>query len=251
MNAVAPTSYPLPARLQRALQAAPVVMLVSPLTDARPVSRWLKQRGVQFEQIELSMASAVSRDEFHQLQAATGWHGLPQIFIHGEFVGGIEEFFAHPEVSGLAEPESSPGVQRTAQWLGYLGALPFVTCAAVAVLAEGTVQAFGLQALLAYAAVILSFVGALHWTRGLEVEAAAAGMRLLAVSVLPALLAWLALLLPSPEGLLLLAAGFAVLYLFDRRAWATRRWFLRLRLHLSAAAVICLVTGAVAAALLT
>jgi len=248
VNAVAERVRPLPRRLQAAVQGARVLLFVSPLTDARPVTGWLNRHGVAFEQVELSMASAQSRAEFHQLQTATGWRGLPQIFFDGEFVGGIEEFFAHPEVSEATGVQSPGQVRRTAQWLGYLGALPFVACALLALLADNRVQDMALQALLGYGAVILSFVGALHWTRGLHADAAGTGSRLLLVAVLPALLGWLGLLLPWPEGGLLVAAGFAVMYLFDRRAWRAHPWFQRLRLHLSATAVVCLLTGAAFAA---
>jgi glutaredoxin len=248
VNAVAERTDQLPQRLQAAAQGSRVLLLVSPLTDARPVTGWLNRHGVAFEQVELSMASAQSRAEFHRLQAATGWRGLPQIFIDGEFVGGIEEFFDHPVVAQADDAEGPDQVRRTAQWLGYLGALPFIACALLALLADNRVQDLAQQALLGYGAVILSFVGALHWTRGLQAGAAATGTGLLLVSVLPALLGWLGLLLPWPEGGLLLAIGFAVMYLFDRRAWRAHPWFQRLRLHLSATAIVCLVSGAAFAA---
>ena len=86
MNAVADQAQLLPPRLQTAVQRARVLLFASPLTDARPVTGWLNRHGIAFEQVELSMASAQSRDEFHQLQAATGWRGLPQIFIDGQCV---------------------------------------------------------------------------------------------------------------------------------------------------------------------
>jgi glutaredoxin-related protein len=235
---------PLPPGIRQALQTARVVLCVSPLTDARPVTRWLRRQGLDYQLVELSMSSALSRDEFRQLQAATGWPSLPQIFIDGVFVGGIEEFFAHPVVAWAMEPESPARVRRTAQWLGYLGAVPFGVCALAAVLARGEAQTLALQALVGYGAVILSFVGALHWTRGLEAATDGSGTRALAISVLPALLAWVGLLLPFLPGMFLLAAGFALLFLYDRRMWHEKPWFLRLRLRLSAVAVICLGAGA-------
>jgi glutaredoxin-related protein len=245
VSSLAHTLSLLPPDLHREVQAAHVVLFVSPLTDARPVTGWLERHGVEFQRVELGMASALSRDEFRRLQAATGWRSLPQIFIEGRFVGGIEEFFDHPEVVGARGAAAAAPVAR---WLGYLGALPFVAGALGLLTAGAGSRALALQALIGYGAVILSFVGALHWTRGLEAGAAPEGARLLMLSVLPALLAWVAVLLPASEGLLMLAAGFALLYLFDRRAWRHKPWFLRLRLHLSAVAVLCLTTGAVVAA---
>ncbi|MGD2074756.1 MAG: DUF3429 family protein [Gammaproteobacteria bacterium] len=245
--AVGPAS--LPVGLQQAVRSASVVVIVSPLTDARPVTGWLRRHGVDFREVELGMASPLSRDEFHRLQSATGWRGLPQIFIDGSFVGGIQEFFAHPRVSRAAFTETGDGVRRAARRLGYLGAVPFAACAGAALVAEGTAQALAVQSLLGYGALILSFVGALHWARGLQSGMPGAGPGLLVLSVMPALLAWVALLLPPAEGLALLAAGFVGLYLFDRRAWGAQPWFVRLRLHLSTAAVLCLASGAMVAAL--
>lgn len=234
----------LPRSLQDAVDGARVVLFVSPLTDARQVTGWLRRHDVAFEQVELSMASAFTRDECRRLQAATGWGGLPQIFIDGEFVGGIQEFFAHPLVTAGHGAETPVRVRRTAQWLGYLGGLPFVACAALALLSDGHWRALALQALLAYGAVILSFVAALHWSRALQAAGTPDAGRLLVISVLPALLAWPTLLLPPREAAVMLSAAFLALYLFDRRAWRSHPWFVRLRLHLSAVAVSSLLLGA-------
>ena len=133
------------------------------------------------------------------------------------------------------------GTRRWAQWLGYLGLLPFVTAAVGALFAAPPARAFAVQALVGYGAVILSFVGALHWTRGLQ--SGEAGRVLLVVSVLPALMGWAALLLPASAGSLTLAAAFTGLYLFDRSAWSGHPWFCRLRLHLTCGAVLCLLLG--------
>jgi hypothetical protein len=91
--------------------------------------------------------------------------------------------------------------------------------------------------LLAYGAIILSFVGALHWTHGLEAGDTRSAARMLTVSVLPALFGWVALLLPVPIGLGVLAAGFGLVYVYDQQAW--RRWpaFLSLRVQLTIGAM--------------
>jgi ABC-type uncharacterized transport system permease subunit len=79
-------------------------------------------------------------------------------------------------------------------------------------------------ALMAYAAVILSFLGAVHWGLALAVSDAtrrATNGRLI-LGVLPALIAWAALLmdisLPPEAGLGLLTAGFILLTLTEARA---------------------------------
>lgn len=92
---------------------------------------------------------------------------------------------------------------RTAQTLGVLGVLPFLALALLTWLPEGAT--FGQRAivplaqwaLVAYAAVILSFLGAVHW--GFVLLAPSMPPRLmrqsLAWGVIPSLLGWLALLM--------------------------------------------------------
>jgi glutaredoxin len=243
VNTVPIQTRDLPAGLRFAASRASVALFVSPLTDARPVTKWLARHEVPFETVELSMANGLSRDEFHRLQGATGWTGLPQIFIDGQFVGGIEEFFDHPMVQGHAEAAAPADVRSPARWLGYLGAIPFAATA-VGALMFSAARDFMLELLAGYGAVILSFVGALHWARALSGSSRHVGAWLLGVSVMPALAAWVSLALPRPGGLLLLSVAFVTLYWFDHEAWHDQPWFLRLRLHLSAVAVLSLVTGA-------
>ena len=68
--------------------------------------------------------------------------------------------------------------------------------------------------------------------------------------MVPALLAWLSLLLDPFAGSALLAAGFAAQYVQDRRLArqvALPDWYLPLRLRLSVVAVVCLLVGSFAA----
>ena len=81
---------------------------------------------------------------------------------------------------------------RPAPLLGYLGLLPFVAGALALWLAPPDLAAKASRALLYYGAVILSFMGAVHW--GLAMHGDYPGRdRQLAMSVLPALVAWGAL----------------------------------------------------------
>ena len=62
-------------------------------------------------------------------------------------------------------------------------------------------------------------------------------------SVVPALLAWTALLLPPMLAAILLMAGFLVHYLQDRRLESISNlpnWYLPLRLRLTSVACVCL-----------
>jgi hypothetical protein len=110
------------------------------------------------------------------------------------------------------------------------------------------------RALLGYGVVILSFVGALHW--GFAMAWGALGCqerrRLFIWSVLPALLAWIAMLLAPPMGYALLVAGFIAHYSQDLRLvrlipGALPDWYLPLRTRLTVGACVCLAVGGFAA----
>ena len=133
-------------------------------------------------------------------------------------------------------------------WLGYGGLLPFAL-AALGALLDDTYRSVWQHALLSYGAVILSFVGALHWALAMRDEDAAAASRLYAWSVIPALAGWLALLLPlllergNALAALVLIVAFVAHYWQDRqlaRRVVLPAWYLPLRLHLSTGAVLAL-----------
>jgi glutaredoxin-related protein len=79
-----------------------VVIFASGLTDTRMIVRYLTDRSVPFRVIEMGMGSMRSRVDFRHLCEMTDWHLLPQIFVDGIFIGGMEEFFAHPTLAGDA-----------------------------------------------------------------------------------------------------------------------------------------------------
>ena len=140
-----------------------------------------------------------------------------------------------------------PALPATVAWLGYGGLIPFVALAAAAAL--GIADA---AALLAYGAVILSFVGALHWGFAMTLRELPSARRNTAFlwSVVPALLAWVALLLPTLPAVVLLVAGFLAQYVRDlalSRAGTLPAWYLPLRLRLTVVACLSLLAGGLAA----
>jgi hypothetical protein len=123
-----------------------------------------------------------------------------------------------PTITQPPRPASSrAGLGPGAVVAGWLGVLPFV--AALAVVAFGPTMAwreFGLQVSLAWGAVILSFIAAVHW--GLALAGFwrwHAGTVL--GSVLPSLWAAGALLLGGSRGVALLLAGFGSFWLYEHR----------------------------------
>lgn len=155
----------------------------------------------------------------------------------------------HPPASPLTAPPAAP-IPTPVAWLGYGGLLPFVALAATGLWATDA-PLWG-SALLAYGAVILSFVGALHW--GFAMSQAGLSdserTRCFAWSVVPSLLAWPALLLPLAGGSALLIAGFVAHLVQDHRLAAripVPAWYLPLRGRLTVTACVCLAIGAMAA----
>ncbi len=129
--------------------------------------------------------------------------------------------------------------------LGYAGLLPFVACVLAIALLEGEGRAFAVRALVAYGAVILSFLGAVHWGLLLRQSGAAAQARL-AIGVLPSLAGWVALLLPDRYALALLVAAFGGFWLYEHRVVGTALLpgdYLGLRRHLSLAVCALLTLG--------
>jgi len=123
--------------------------------------------------------------------------------------------------------------------------LPFALFAAALWLLPAGHAPTILKWLLGYGAVILSFVGALHFGVALvhpEIDdRARAGLMIW--SVVPALAAWLALALAPAQGLALLGMMFVLQLLADQRLasrFPISAWFLRLRGLLTAAVVLCL-----------
>lgn len=134
--------------------------------------------------------------------------------------------------------------------LGYGGLLPFIGLALL-ILTSVEYRPLLAVALVNYGAVILSFVGALHWGFAMSVQNMSAELRRdrLIWSVIPALIAWLSTLLPVSVGCLLLIVGFLVHFWQDRqlvRAVNLDAWYLPMRFRLTAVASVCLLIGAIA-----
>jgi len=157
-------------------------------------------------------------------------------------------------VSAVA-PARSESLPVVVGWLGYAGALPFVATALAARFdsAHASLWAF---ALLAYGAVIVSFVGALHWGIAMTASGSDDGFAqrrsvLYAWSVVPSLLAWAALLThavlagDTVWAAALLVLAFVAHYGLDRplaRAINLPSWYLPLRLRLTLVACLSLLS---------
>jgi len=127
--------------------------------------------------------------------------------------------------------------------LGYLGLAPFVVGVATVLFGQTpAIRDLGLEALVAYAAVVASFIGAVHWGLWLAEYPDAHSSRLV-WGVIPSLVSG-ALLLVSPAWALV---GFVALYVLmavvDLYALPMpHQGFRRLRRNLSLVVLICLLT---------
>ena len=228
------------AALDQAIHAARAVVFVSNLTDARPVTARLEAAGLPHRVETMGMGDAAMRERFHRLQRRTGWGTLPQVFIDGEFVGGIQEAQAHPALAG-----SGGALRSWASALGYAGLIPFAALATLVFLAPATAPG---PLLAGYGAAILAFLGATHWGWALAGgESRLSVPAALSWGVVPALVGWLSLGLPLAPALGLQAVTFGLVWAVDRRAWGgdpAMAWFLRLRSHLSLTVVVLLALAA-------
>lgn len=117
-------------------------------------------------------------------------------------------------------------------------------------LLDGATRPGVAYALLAYGATILSFLGGIHWGLAISPEGGPDTPRLaarLVLSVMPSLVAWVALLVAGNAGLLMLAIAVAAMLAIDLRA--TRLgdappWYPKLRIPLSGVVVASLLVGA-------
>jgi hypothetical protein len=137
---------------------------------------------------------------------------------------------------------SAVSVPAIASRLGYAGLIPFVLGAALVWVVWPDVQAYVALSLSAYAAVIVSFLGAIHWGLGMRGGDSAR----FAWSVVPPLVAAVAVTMQPYAGLVLHGAMLIVCYLVDRRVYPAlglEAW-LTLRFRLTAvAALSCFVAA--------
>lgn len=145
--------------------------------------------------------------------------------------------------AGSGEQTLKPGPEAWA--LGSAGLLPFVLGAAGVWFFPLEWADLAATALLTYAAVIVSFLGGIHW--GLAMPQARAPRGWLIWGVLPSLLAWAGLLLNSAWGLLLMAASLILCYVVDAQIYRPLKlgsWLILRGMLTFVAVVSCLAAAA-------
>lgn len=143
-------------------------------------------------------------------------------------------------VSALPIDTKSPVAKR----LGHLALLPFIVGAVLVWFVRADARIHAAAALSAYAAVVIAFLGGIHW--GFGFVHTAPEPRLFVWGVVPALVAFVAVLMPAYAGLVIHGVMLAVCYLVDRNLYPAHgagRWLV-LRFRLSVGASLSCFIGA-------
>lgn len=141
-------------------------------------------------------------------------------------------------------PFSAVRPPRLAIGLGLAALVPFVSGALGMWVTPEAWRERVLEELLAYAAIVLAFMGAIHWGLAMRADERSEQAPVqLGLSVIPPLLGWVALSLPVDFGLPVIFFAFAALHIADM--WAVRQglapvWYPSLRKPLSVVGVSCL-----------
>ncbi len=131
--------------------------------------------------------------------------------------------------------------------LGRAGLIPFALLALLVWLLDGEPQTFAATAMAIYAALIVSFLGGIHWGAA-WVHAAAGSVthdehqaQALWWGIIAPLLAWPGALMPAHAGLVWLGLMLVACYGVDRKLYPSaglQEW-LAMRFHLSCVAALC------------
>lgn len=135
---------------------------------------------------------------------------------------------------------------RIVQALGALAVVPFIAGAILVWTADAGWHATVALALSAYAAVVIAFIGALHWGLRLRDPSTPGAAPRFAWGVVPSIVAWMALLLPPHIGLVIDAAMLVLCFAVDRATYprdGVAGW-LPFRFRLTLVATLCCVAGA-------
>lgn len=240
-----------------ALERHEVVAITSGITDLREAEALLQQRlPGRWQRIEWGMGSAANRGRFHELQEASGFHMLPMFIGRDGVIGGLTELrgFLQTQGKGGSSQVSTPPGNAPApllHLLGYAGLIPFVFFGVAAWFGSTHWQAFSLHALGVYGAVILSFLGAVHWGLFLfDRSHRVLGRPAPIWAVIPSVAAWGALLLPAAFGLTVLMLLFPLVLWVDRnslRRFPLPPGYIHLRGYLTLGGTLSLLSGIFAA----
>lgn len=132
---------------------------------------------------------------------------------------------------------------RAASCLGLSGLIPFIVLASCLWLVAPAWQPQFAHALAAWGAVVLTFIGAVHWGAALYDGDAPHNIWRYVYGICPGFLGWAALMAPADRALFVLFAGLVAAFVVDRRVFARHEWYVTLRAVLTIVASGCLFAG--------
>ena len=133
---------------------------------------------------------------------------------------------------------------RTIKLLGFGGLLPFVSLLVIIVFGSDKLSDKAAESMLYYAAVILTFLGAVHWGSVLVVaNNSSVEQKRLWWAITPSLIAWVALMLPIQFSIVVLMLAFVLCWWMDKILYDQTEftWYIKMRLHLTIVVVTSLV----------
>jgi Protein of unknown function (DUF3429) len=121
-------------------------------------------------------------------------------------------------------------VHPLAERLGYFGLIPFVLCALLSLIVREDAHPYVLLMLSGYAAVVLSFLGGIHWGLGMRTQPDLTTHYVW--GVVPSLVGWVSVVMPAFAGLVIQGVMLVACYMVDRKfypnygasAWLTLRF---------------------------
>jgi len=130
-------------------------------------------------------------------------------------------------------------LNTTAEIVCYAGVVPFVLCLLdIALLPNYGLRELAQRIAISYGAVVLAFVGAVHWGLALAGQLAWRPVRIVG-SILPAVIGATGTLIGGQRGLALLVVGFGVFWLYEHRSVGTELPAAYLSLRRNLSLVVC------------
>ncbi len=137
----------------------------------------------------------------------------------------------------------------TPRLLGYLGLLPFIVSSLLVWVPE--YHHYAVQSLTIYAAVIVTFIGGVHWGLAMQTSKTFSNhddqyiRKQFIFSVIPSLVAWLAVVVAQQYSLIILTICFVSFWYLEKTIFskALENWYTTLRNHLTLVATLFIVIG--------
>lgn len=137
----------------------------------------------------------------------------------------------------------------TPRYLGYLGLIPFLISSLLIWLPQFHHHA--VKSLTIYAAVILTFIGGVHW--GIAMQSMQTAEQVenkcphnqFIFSIVPSLLAWVAVVFLESYSLIMMSLWFVLFWWIEKLHYQQRlpKWYSKLRNHLTLTATLSIMIG--------